>query len=43
MRVMWGKPADGGDSSAVQGKLRGVQQIAATNGAFAAHWKMAHR
>ena len=34
--VTWGKPAEGGNSSAVQGNLRGVQQIAATNGAFAA-------
>ena len=34
--VTWGRPAEGGDSSAVQGKLRGVQQIAATNQAFAA-------
>eukprot|EP00435_Cladocopium_sp_Y103_P003338 s4602_g1.t1 len=28
--VTWGRPAEGGDSSAVQGKLRGIQQIAAT-------------
>ena len=34
--VTWGRPAEGGDSSAVQGKLRGVQQIASTRGAFAA-------
>ena len=35
--VTWGKAENGGDSSAVQGKLKaGVQQIVATNSAFAA-------
>ena len=34
--VTWGDPAYGGDSSAVQDQLQGVQQVQATTGAFAA-------
>jgi len=34
--VTWGNPCYGGDSSAVQDQLRNVQQIQATDGAFAA-------
>ena len=34
--MTWGDPVTGGDSSAVQGQLRNVQQIAATSDAFAA-------
>eukprot|EP00435_Cladocopium_sp_Y103_P068286 s76_g31.t1 len=34
--VTWGNPDCGGDSSAVQDQLKGVQQLQATNGAFAA-------
>jgi hypothetical protein len=34
--VTWGNPDDGGDSSAVQGQLRNVQQVHATSFAFAA-------
>eukprot|EP00434_Breviolum_minutum_P043912 symbB.v1.2.039162.t1/scaffold6380.1/size18565/1 len=34
--VTWGRPGSGGDSSAVQHKLKGVQQIHATKMAFAA-------
>ena len=34
--VTWGDADRGGDSSAVQDQLKGVQQIQATNGAFAA-------
>ena len=34
--VTWGNPRSGGDSSAVQDQLKGVQQIQATTGAFAA-------
>ena len=30
--VTWGRPCSGGDSSAVQRQLRGVQQIQSTNG-----------
>eukprot|EP00434_Breviolum_minutum_P030175 symbB.v1.2.026686.t1/scaffold2689.1/size72939/1 len=36
MIVTWGDAYRGGDSSAVQDQLRGVQQIQATGGAFAA-------
>ena len=34
--VTWGKPDCGGDSSAVQDQLEGVQQVQATAAAFAA-------
>jgi uncharacterized glyoxalase superfamily protein PhnB len=34
--VAWGAPNLGGDCSAVQGQLRNVQQIQATDKAFAA-------
>ena len=34
--VTWGSPAYGGDSSAVQHRLRNVRQVQATKGAFAA-------
>ena len=34
--VTWGSADHGGDSSAVRGQLKGVQQIQATTGAFAA-------
>ena len=34
--VTWGDPDDGGDSSEVQDLLKGVQQVQATTGAFAA-------
>ena len=34
--VTWGDPRSGGDSSRVQGQLKGVQQVQATSGAFAA-------
>jgi hypothetical protein len=34
--VTWGHPSCGGDSSAVRGQLRNVQQIQATSAAFAA-------
>ena len=34
--VTWGDPLDGGDSSAVQDLLRNVQQVQATDRAFAA-------
>ena len=34
--VTWGDPDAGGDSSRVQDQLRNVQQIRATNSAFAA-------
>jgi hypothetical protein len=34
--VTWGSPHGGGDSSAVQDQLKGVQQVQATDGAFAA-------
>ena len=30
--MTWGRPSSGGDSSAVQHQLRGVQQIQSTNG-----------
>ena len=35
--MTWGDPEWGGDSSAVQDQLRKVQQIEATDGAFAAN------
>ena len=34
--MTWGNPDYGGDSSAVQDQLKGVQQVQATSGAFAA-------
>eukprot|EP00434_Breviolum_minutum_P003890 symbB.v1.2.003418.t2/scaffold183.1/size281544/2 len=34
--ITWGTPGSGGDSSTVQDQLKGVQQIQATNQAFAA-------
>ena len=34
--VTWGQPNQGGDSSEVQDQLKGVQQLQATNFAFAA-------
>ena len=34
--MTWGHAACGGDSSAVQDQLRGVQQVHASEGAFAA-------
>ena len=34
--MTWGEPARGGDSSEVQGQLKGVQQVQATWNAFAA-------
>ena len=34
--VTWGSPDDGGDSSAVSGQLRNVQQVQGTSSAFAA-------
>ena len=36
LSVTWGYERCGGDSSAVRGQLKGVQQIKATHGAFAA-------
>jgi hypothetical protein len=34
--VTWGRPDDGGDSSEAQDQLKGVQQVKATDFAFAA-------
>ena len=34
--MTWGDPAFGGDISEVQDQLKGVQQVQATGGAFAA-------
>jgi len=34
--VTWGDPRLGGDASAIRAQLRGVQQVKATSGAFAA-------
>ena len=34
--MTWGNPYSGGDSSEVQDQLKGVQQVQATYGAFAA-------
>ena len=34
--MTWGRPAYGGDSSTVQDQLKNVQQIQASDGAFAA-------
>ena len=34
--VTWGSPGGGGDSSAVSGQLRNVQQVQGTSSAFAA-------
>ena len=34
--VTWGNPDFGGDSSGVKDQLKGVQQVLATDGAFAA-------
>ena len=36
--VAWGNPDHGGDCSPVQDPLKSVQQIQATEGAFAAIW-----
>ena len=34
--MTWGIPGEGGDSSEVQDQLKGVQQVQATDNAFAA-------